>query len=85
MKQKTVALSSCKAEYIAATSATCQGVWLNRLISELKGVEERPMKLLVDNQSVITLSKNPIHHNRTKHINTSFGNVWRRNGLKLRT
>ena len=49
IKQKTMALSSCEAEYIAATSATCQGIWLNQLISELKGVEERPMKLLVDN------------------------------------
>ena len=32
MKQKIVALSSCEAEYIAATSDTCQGDWLNRLI-----------------------------------------------------
>ena len=67
-----VALSSCDAEYIAATSATCQGVWLNRLITELKGVAERPMKLLVDNQSAIILSKNPVHHNRTKHIDTRY-------------
>ena len=67
MKQKTVALSSWEAEYIAATSATCQGNWLNRLISEMKGGEEKPMKLLVDNQFAITLSKNPVHHNRTKH------------------
>ena len=72
MKQKTVALSSCEAEYIAATSATCQGVWLNRLISELKGVEEMPMKLLIDNQSGITLSQNPVHQNRTKHIDTLY-------------
>ena len=31
-KQSIVALSSCEAEYIAATSATCQAVWMNRLI-----------------------------------------------------
>ena len=67
-----MALSSCEAEYIAATSATCQGVWLNRLISELKGVAERPMKLLVDNQSAIILCKNPVHHNRNKHIDTRY-------------
>ena len=72
MKQKTVALSSCEAEYIAATTATCQGIWLNRLINELKGVEEKPWKLLVDNQSAITLSKNPVHHSRTKHIDTRY-------------
>ena len=72
MKQKTVALSSCEAEYIAATTATCQGIWLNRLVSELKGVEEKPWKLLVDNQSAIALSKNPVHHSRTKHIDTRY-------------
>jgi len=31
-KQKVVALSSCEAEYIAATTAACQGVWLARLL-----------------------------------------------------
>ena len=30
------------------------------------------VKLLVDNQSTITLSKNPVHHNRTKHIDTRY-------------
>ena len=72
IKQKTMDLSSCEAEYIAATSATCQGVWLNRLISKLKGVAKRPIKLLVDNQSIIILSKNQVHHNRTKHIDTRY-------------
>ncbi|XP_066391797.1 secreted RxLR effector protein 161-like [Miscanthus floridulus] len=36
-KQKVVALSSCEAEYITGTTAACQGVWLTRLLSELKG------------------------------------------------
>ena len=72
LKQKTVALSSCEAEYIAATTATCQGIWLNRLISELKGEEEKPWKLLVDNQSAISLSKNHVHHSRTKHIDIRY-------------
>ena len=72
LKQKTVALSSCEVEYIAAMTAACQGIWLNRLISELKGVEEKPWTLLIDNQSGITLSKNPVHHSRTKHIDTRY-------------
>ena len=72
LKQKMVALSSCEAEYIAATTATCQGIWLNCLINELKGVEEKPWKLLVDNQSAVTLSKNPVHHSRTKQIDTRY-------------
>ena len=45
---------------------------MKRLISELKHEEQRGVKLMVDNQSAITLSKNPVHHNRTKHIDTRY-------------
>ena len=69
-KASIVALSSCEAEYIAATSATCQAIWMIRLIRELTSNDESMVKLLVDNQSVITLSKNTGHHNLTKHIDT---------------
>ena len=48
-KQKMVALSSCEAEYAAATAAACQGMWLNRLVNELSGIDEIMVKLLVDN------------------------------------
>ena len=71
-KQSIVALSSCEAEYIAATGATCQALWMKRLISELRHEEQKKVKLMVDNQSAITLSKNPVHHNRTKHIDTRY-------------
>ena len=71
-KQSIVALSSCEAEYIAATSATCQAVWMNRLIGELTSDEESMVKRMVDNQSAITLSNNTGHHNRTKHIDTRY-------------
>ena len=65
-------MSSCEAEYIAATTATCQAVWMNRLIGELMNNEKLKVKLMVDNQSEITLSKNPVHHYRTKHIDTRY-------------
>ena len=55
-KQSIVALSSCEAEYIAATTATCLAVWMNRLISELMDNEKMIVKLMVDNQSTITLN-----------------------------
>ena len=71
-KQSIVALSSCEAEYIAATSATCQAIWMSRLIRELTSNEVSMAKLMVDNQSAITLSKNTGHHNRTKHIDTRY-------------
>ena len=71
-KQSIVALSSCEAEYIAATMPTCQAMWMTRLIGELTSNGESTVKLMVDNQSAITLSKNPVHHNRIKHIDTRY-------------
>jgi hypothetical protein len=38
-KQKVVALSSCEAEYIAVSTAACQGVWLRRLLADLTNKE----------------------------------------------
>ena len=71
-KQKIVALSSCEAEYVAATTAACQGIWLARLIGELMNKEMISMTLMVDNKSAIALSKNPVFLNRSKHIETKF-------------
>jgi hypothetical protein len=71
-KQKIVALSSCEAEYVAAAAAACQGVWLSRLIGDLLETKEMPVKLLMDNMSAIALSKNPVHHDMSKHIDTKY-------------
>jgi hypothetical protein len=67
-----VALSSCEAEYIAAAVGACQGVWLSRLIAELTGRKLQKFRLPIDNKSAIELSKNPVYHERSKHIDTRF-------------
>ncbi|KAG6509279.1 hypothetical protein ZIOFF_034672 [Zingiber officinale] len=71
-KQKTVALSSCEAEFMAATTAACHALWLRSLASELTGVKPKPVTLFVDNKSAIALMKNPVFHGRSKHIDTRF-------------
>jgi transposase InsO family protein len=71
-KQSVVAQSSCEAEYIAAGAGACQGVWLSRLIGELSGKAPAKFRLLVDNISAIALCKNPVHHDRSKHIDIKF-------------
>jgi hypothetical protein len=48
-KQKVVALSSCEAEYIAASTAACQGVWLRRLLADLTKKEVQKVSLKIDN------------------------------------
>jgi hypothetical protein len=71
-KQKVVALSSCEAEYIAGSTATCQGLWLSQLLAELKSEKRKSFKLKMDSQSAIALSKNPVFHERSKHIDVRF-------------
>lgn len=50
-KQRVVALFSCEAEYMAATTAACQGIWLARLLGELVNKEAECVLLKVDNMS----------------------------------
>jgi hypothetical protein len=71
-KQKAVAISSCEAEYMAATSGACQGIWLARLLAKMQNLEPKTVKLKVDNQSAISLCKNPVYHERTKHIDIKY-------------
>ncbi|XP_039119648.1 secreted RxLR effector protein 161-like [Dioscorea cayenensis subsp. rotundata] len=71
-KLKTVALSSCEAEFMAATVAACHALWLRSLLGELTGRELGVVKLFVDNMSAIALMKNPVFHGRNKHIDTKF-------------
>lgn len=67
-KQKSVALSSCEAEIVAASEAGKELVHLSRLADELGlGVEDTPI-LRVDNRSAIDVAYNPEHHGRMKHV-----------------
>jgi hypothetical protein len=70
--QKSVALSSCEAEYVAATTAACQGVWLARLLGEIQQKLADCITLKIDNQSAISLIMNPVFHDRTKHIDLRY-------------
>jgi hypothetical protein len=63
-----VALSSCEAEYIAASTASTQTIWLVRLLSDLLGRDTGAVELRVDSKSVLALAKNPVFHERSKHI-----------------
>jgi hypothetical protein len=66
-RQPTVAMSSTEAEYMAASSATREALFLHQLLSEL-GYNQPSVTLYCDNQSCISLSNNPAYHQRTKHI-----------------
>nr|GEU37922.1 retrovirus-related Pol polyprotein from transposon TNT 1-94 [Tanacetum cinerariifolium] len=67
-KQQIVALSTCEAEYVAASWTVCHAIWLRNLLRELKDQQEGPTEIKVDNKSAIELARNPVHHERSKHI-----------------
>jgi hypothetical protein len=68
VKQQVVAMSSCEAEYIAASTASTQALWLARLLGDLLGRDTGAVELRVDSQSALALAKNPVFHERSKHI-----------------
>ena len=71
-KQPIVTLSTCEAEYVAAASCVCHAMWLRSLLKELNFAQEEATEIFVDNQSAIALAKNPVFHDRSKHIDTKY-------------
>jgi hypothetical protein len=71
-KENTVALSSCEAKFMVATTAAKQALWLRNLLSELTGTQPKAVTLRVDNNSAITLMKNLVFHGRSKHIDIKY-------------
>ena len=72
VKQQVVALSSCEPEYIAATTASTQALWLARLVGDLLGRDAEAVELRVDSKSALALSKNPVFHKHSKHIRIKY-------------
>jgi len=65
----TVALSTTEAEYMASADAARQAIWLRLLLDDLQlGLGNKPFPIMNDNAGTIALSKNPVHHERSKHI-----------------
>lgn len=70
-RQKSVALSTTEAEYVAANEAAKQIIWLKRLYNEIAEKKQKPI-LYIDNLSTVRLTKNPEFHRRSKHIEVRY-------------
>ncbi|OIT02422.1 retrovirus-related pol polyprotein from transposon tnt 1-94 [Nicotiana attenuata] len=71
-KQSIVTLSTCEAEYITATSCTCHAIWLRGLLKELNLPQIEATEICIDNKSAQALAKNPVYHDRSKHIDSRY-------------
>ena len=69
--QSTVALSTTETEYMAATEAIKETIWLLGLIDDL-GIGQDQVHVMCDSQSAIHLAKNQVYHSRTKYIDVRF-------------
>ncbi len=66
-KQTSVALSTAEAEYIAAASCCAQVLWMKQQLEDY-GLEFANIPIKCDNTSAINLTRNPVYHSRSKHI-----------------
>ena len=71
-KQELVTLSTTEAEYVAATYAAKEALWLKRLISKVFRSLNEPITLYSDSQSAIALTGDGSYHARTKHIDIRY-------------
>ena len=66
-KQNSISLSTVEAEYIVAGSCCTQLLWMQKLLHDY-GICQEHLTIYYDNTSAINISKNPIQHSQTKHI-----------------
>eukprot|EP00253_Pinus_taeda_P010237 PITA_10237 len=74
-KQRSVALSSAEAEYMAASLAACEAIWMRKILVGLFGSHLEPTVIYCDNQSCIKLSVNPVFHDISKHIDIRYHHI----------
>jgi len=67
-KQNVVARSSAEAEFRAMTQGVCELLWMKIILDDHKIKYEAPMGLVCDNKSAISITHNPVQHDRTKHV-----------------
>lgn len=71
-KQNTVSRSSTESEYRSLACATTETIWIQQLLRELHISLSSPPILWCDNLGATFLTKNPVFHARTKHVEIDF-------------
>ncbi|CAN0859910.1 Retrovirus-related Pol polyprotein from transposon RE1 [Linum grandiflorum] len=67
-KQSVVARSSAEAEYRALALGIQEAMWIRRVLKELNLPGQERMRMYTDSQAALSIVKNPVHHDRTKHV-----------------
>ncbi|XP_019262483.1 PREDICTED: uncharacterized protein LOC109240315 [Nicotiana attenuata] len=67
-KQISISLSSAESEYRSMRRVTAEITWLVRLLADLSAPPTLPVPLHSDSQAAIHIARNPVFHERTKHV-----------------
>ena len=67
-KQEIVAQSTIEAEYVAATVAVNQVLWIRKLLTDLDMKQEMSTQVFVNNQAAISIANDQVFHGKTKHF-----------------
>ncbi|GJS54364.1 retrovirus-related pol polyprotein from transposon TNT 1-94 [Tanacetum coccineum] len=70
-KQNSVAMSSAKVEYVAATGCYAQVLWIKSQLADYDVLYDK-VPIFCDNTSTIAILNNPVLHSRTKHIDIRY-------------
>ena len=71
-KQSCMELSTAEAEYVVACLVSCEVVWLRKILSDLFDLQLDATCIYCDIQSCVKLSKNPVFHDKLKHIEIKY-------------
>lgn len=71
-KQRTVALSSTEAEYMALTETSKHAQWTVSLLQQLSFDLDLPIDIFTDSEGAQAISANNVYHKRTKHIDIKY-------------
>ena len=71
-KQRSISLSSVEAKYMATNQAACEAIWMWKILVGLFDQRMDPIVIYCNNHSCMKLSKNPVFHDRSKHIDIRY-------------
>ncbi|KAI5329168.1 hypothetical protein L3X38_028565 [Prunus dulcis] len=69
---RRIALSTAEAEYVSAAEATSQAKWLRFILEDFGEEQVEGTPILCDNTSAIAMAKNPVFHQKSRHISRKF-------------
>ncbi|XP_071708490.1 uncharacterized protein [Rutidosis leptorrhynchoides] len=67
-KQKVVSLSSAESKFRGIAKGVVEALWIKKLLTEIGFPPQEAIQIMFHNEATITISENPIQHDRTKHV-----------------